>query len=150
MFPLSFHLLRKCRKQCEHSKLNVKMPKIFFFFLSRFNVISKKKGHRADGGIFFSDFMLISKKKKKKVLRLSSASFLGALCDITERGAMNHTCLQFLVGEKMPEFTKFYCKMPENISHFFALIGNTVTYTKTRQCLTDANATLYFWRAKHI
>ena len=53
------------------------MPKIFSSFLSGFNVNSKrKKGHHADGGIFFSDFMLISKKKNRCfvwVLQLFSA-----------------------------------------------------------------------------
>ena len=74
--------------------------------MSGFNLISKKKkGHRADGGIFFSDFRLVSKKKKKeKVLRLSSASFLRASCDIQERGAVNRSCLRFLAGNKNAVF----------------------------------------------
>ena len=60
------------------------MPKIFSSFCPvSIRSQKKKKGHRADGGIFFSDFMLIS-KKKKEVLRLRSASFLRALCDIQE------------------------------------------------------------------
>ena len=137
MFPLSFYLLQKCRKWCEHSKLNVKMPEIFSFCLSGFNVISKKKGHRADGGIFFSDFMLIS---KKKVLHLNSASYLRDLCGIPEQGAVNCSCLRFLVGNKNASFWRekkrrnsqnFSAKMPEKVlhfSHFIALIGNTEHY----------------------
>ena len=71
----------------------------FFHLFVRFQCnLKKKNGHRADGGIFFSDFMLIS--KKKKVLRLSSASFLCALCDIQKRGAINRSCLRFLAGNK--------------------------------------------------
>ena len=111
------------------------MPKIFSSFLSDFNVISKKKIHRADGGIFFSDFMLIF--KKKKVLHLSSTSFLRALCDIPEQGVVNRSCLRFLARNKNTDFLRekkcrnlqnFSAKMPEKISHFlhfFALIGNT-------------------------
>ena len=44
------------------------------------------------------------KKKKKKVLRLSSASFLHDLYDILERGAVNRSYLQFLVGNKHANF----------------------------------------------
>ena len=80
------------------------MPKIFSSFLSGFNVIlkKKKKGHRADGGIFSSDCMLIS--KKKKVFRLSSASFFRNLCDISEWGAVKRSCLRFLAGNKNAGF----------------------------------------------
>ena len=77
--------------------------KNFLSFLSGFNVISikkRKKGHHADG-MFFSDFMLIS---KKKVLRLSSTSFLRALCGIQKRGAVNRSCQRFLVGNKNAGF----------------------------------------------
>ena len=85
----------------------------------------KKKGHRADRGILFSDFMLIS---KKKVLRLSSASFLRASCDI--RGAVNRSCLRFLAGNKNAGFWRekkrrnsqnFSAKMPEKNFALFAL-----------------------------
>ena len=44
------------------------------YFSSNFGFVQKKKGHRADGRILFSDFMLFS--KKKRVIRLTSASFL--------------------------------------------------------------------------
>ena len=96
----------------------------------------KKKGHHADGGIFFYDFMLIS--KKKKVLRLSSPTSFRDFCDIPERNAVNRGCLRFLAGNKNAGFWRekkrqnsqnFSAKMPEkisHISHFFALIGNTV------------------------
>ena len=95
------------------------MLKIFSSLLSSFNVISKKKkGHRAHGGIFFSDFMLIS--KIKKVLRLNSATFLRNLGDIPERGTVNRSCLRFLAGEKTSEFTKFQC---ENAGKNFVLFG---------------------------
>ena len=107
------------------------MPKIFSSFLSSFNVISKKKkGHHADGGIFFSDFMLISKKKKG----LSSPTFLHDFCDIPEQNAVNRGCLQFLAGNKNAGFWRekkrrnsqnFSTKMPEKISHFFG--GGVVT-----------------------
>ena len=50
--------------------------------------------------------MLIS-KKKKKVLCLSSATFLRDLCDIPpERGAVNRSCLRFLVGNNNVEIRK--------------------------------------------
>ena len=71
---------------------------------------------------------------KKKVLRLSSASFLCDLCDLSEWGAVNRSCLQFLAGNKNASFWRekkrqnsqnFSAKMPEKILHFFALIGNT-------------------------
>ena len=100
--------------------------KNFLIFLSSFSVISKKKSHCFDGGIFFSDFMLIF--KKKKVLRLSSASVLRASCDIQERGLENRSCLLFLVGNKNAGFwqekkcqnsQKFNAKMLEKIPHFF-------------------------------
>ena len=93
------------------------MPKIFSSFLSGFNVISKKK----------------------KVLCLSSASFLCDLCDVPERGAVNCSCLRFLAGNKNAGFWRekkcrnsqnISAKMPEKISHFFALIGNTGVYTE--------------------
>ena len=83
----------------------------------------------------FSPKMLIS--EKKKVFPLSSASFLRDLCNIPERGAVNHSCLRFLAGNKNAGFWRekkcrnsqnFSTKMPEKISHFlhfFALIGNT-------------------------
>ena len=73
-----------------------------YLFLSDFNVIYKKKGHRAEGGIFFCDFMLIS--KKKKFLRLSSASFLRTSCDIQKRGTVNRSFLRFLAGNKNAGF----------------------------------------------
>ena len=88
------------------------MAKIFSSFLSWFNVITKKI----------------------KVLQLSSASFLRNLCDIPERGAMNRSCVRFLVGNKNASFWRekkrrnlqnFSAKMPEKILHFFVLIGNT-------------------------
>ena len=72
--------------------------------------------------------------QKKKVLRLSSATFLRDFCDIPERGAVNRGCLRFLAGNKNAGFwlkkkrrnsQNFSAKMPEKISHFFALIGNT-------------------------
>ena len=99
------------------------MSKIFSSFLSSFNVISKKKGHRADGGIFFSDFMLIS-KRKKKVFCLSSAGYLRDLCDIPERGVVNRSCLRFWAGnkntgvwreKKCRNLQNFSAKMPEKI-----------------------------------
>ena len=114
------------------------MPKIFSSFLSNFNVISKKKkkkkkGHRWRHLLlrFYVDL------QKKEVLRLSSATFLRDLCDIPERGAVNRSCLRFLMGNKNASFWRekkcrnsqnFSAKMPEKISHFshfFALIGNT-------------------------
>ena len=73
-------------------------------------------------------------KKKKKVLRLSSATFLGDFYDIPDQGDMNRSCLRFLAGNKNAGFwrkkkrrnsQKFSAKMPEKISHFFVLIGNT-------------------------
>ena len=88
--------------------------------------------------IILSGFNVFSKKKKRKVLRLSSASFLRALCDIPGQGAVNrsclYSCLQFLVGNKNAGFWRekkrrnwqnFSAKMPEKILHFFALLGNT-------------------------
>ena len=66
--------------------------------------------------------------KKKKVLRLSSASFLRALCDILQRGTVNCSCLRFLAGKKRQNSQNFSAKMLEKISHFshfFALLGNT-------------------------
>ena len=95
----------------------------------------QKKRHCADEGIFFSNFMLIS--KKKKVLHLSSARFLRALCDIHKQDAVNRSYLRFLAGNKNAVFwqgkkcqnsQKFIAKMPEkslHFLHFFALIGNT-------------------------
>ena len=116
------------------------MPKIFSSFLSGLNVISKKKGHYADGGIFSP--ILCCSPKKKKVLCLSSATFLRNFCDIPERGAVNRGCLRILAGNKNAGFWRekkrqnsqnFSAKMPEKISHFshfFALIGNTGTVYK--------------------
>ena len=77
--------------------------------------------------------MLIS-KKKKKVLDLSSPTFLRDFYDIPERGTVNCSCLRFLAGNKNAGFWQekkrrnsqnFSAKMPEKISHFFALIRNT-------------------------
>ena len=114
------------------------MPKIFSSFLSGLNVISKKKKKKkviTPMEAFFSPILRCSpKKKKKKVLRLSSATFLRDFCDIPERGAMNHSCLRFLAGNKNAGFWRekkhrnlqnFSAKMLEKISHFFTLIGNT-------------------------
>ena len=113
------------------------MPKIFSSVLSGFNVISKKK------------------KKKKKVLRLSSATFLRVFCDVPERGAVNHSCLWFLAGNKNAGFWRekkrrnlqnFSAKMPEKISHFshfFALIGNTDVQRKS-------NPNPWFGRQAHL
>ena len=94
--------------------------KNFLIFLSGFSVISKKKkkGYRADGSIFFSDFMLIS---KKKVLCLSSVSFLHALYDIQKQGAVIHSCLRFLTGGKTPEFEKIQYNNAEKNFALFAL-----------------------------
>ena len=101
------------------------MSKIFSSFLSSLNVISKKKkGHHADGGIFFSNFMLIPPKKGP----------LSKFCNFSPR-FLRHTRARrreprlstvfggkqkrrFLVGEKMPEFAKFQC---ENAGKNFAL-----------------------------
>ena len=83
---------------------------------------------------FLRFYVVLQKKKKKKVLRLSSATFLRDFCDITEWGAVNRACLRFLAGNKNAGFWQekkrrnlqnFSAKMPEKISHFFALIGNT-------------------------
>ena len=83
---------------------------------------------------FFLRFFVDLQKKKKKVLRLISASFLCALRGIPERGAVNRSCLPFLVGNKNADFWQektprnsqnFSAKMLEKILHFFALIGNT-------------------------
>ena len=93
----------------------------------------KKKGHHAVGGIFFSD-LNVDLPKKKKVLRLSSATFLRDFSDLPERGAVNRGCLRLLAENKNANFWRqkkcrnsqnFSAKMPEKISHFFALIGNT-------------------------
>ena len=113
----------------------MKVPKIFSSFLSGLNVISKKKkkGHHADGGIFFSDFTLFSKKKKKSPSS-KFCNFSPHFCDIPERGAVNRGCLRFLAGNKNADFWRqkkrrnlqnFSAKMPEKISHFSALTGNT-------------------------
>ena len=111
------------------------MPKIFSSFLSGFNVISKKKGHCADGDIFFSTFMLISKKEKGPSFEFCKFSTrFGDLCGIPERDAVNCSCLRFLAGNKNTGFWRekkrrnsqnFSVKMPEKFSPFFALIGNT-------------------------
>ena len=82
----------------------------------------------------FYPILCWSPKKKKKVLRLSSATFLCDFYDIPERGAVNRSCLRFLAGNKNASFWRekkrwnsqsFSAKMPEKISHFFGLIGNT-------------------------
>ena len=77
VFPLSFHLLQKYRKQCERAKLNMKMPqlwrrpqsvlKIFLIFLLGLNVIFKqktKKGSSCWRRHFFLWFYVDLKKKK--------------------------------------------------------------------------------------
>ena len=46
--------------------------------------------------------MLLS--KKKKVLRQRSATFLRDFCNVPERGAVNRSCLRFLVGNKNAGF----------------------------------------------
>ena len=111
--------------------------KIFLIFLSSFYVISKNKVITLTKASFSP--VLCCSSKKKKVLRLSFASFLHALCNMQQRGAVNCSCLLFLAGNKNAGFwwekkgrylQKFSAKMLEKIlhfSHFFALIGNTVS-----------------------
>ena len=100
----------------------------FLIFFIRFQCDlqkkKRKKGHCANvtEASFSPDFMLIS-RKKKKVFCLSPASFLRDLCNILERGAVNHTCLRFFVGNKNAEkkcrnSKNLSAKMPEKISHF--------------------------------
>ena len=114
------------------------MPKIFSSFLS----------NSADGGIFFSDFMLIS--KKKKVLRLSSATFLRNFCNIPERGAVNRGCLRFLVGEKMPEFTKFQCESAgKNFALFCAFREHCLSVTLIPTLALTLTQTLTQTEEKH-
>ena len=43
VFPLTFHLLRKCRKWCKRSELNVKMPELLRRSLLKFWVSPRKK-----------------------------------------------------------------------------------------------------------
>ena len=97
------------------------MPKIFSSFLSSFNVISKKKRHRADKGIFMLIFTT-----KKKVLHLNSATFLRDLCDIPERGTINRHGLRFLAGNKNAGIRKISVqKCQKKFRTFFPLTGNT-------------------------
>ena len=112
------------------------MPKIFSSFLFGFNVISKKK----------------------KGLRLSSASFLRNLCDIPEQSAVTRSCLRFLERNKNASFWRekkrrnsqnFSAKMPEKISHFFALIGNTGLYLTVAEKLQSGSKTGYIVIINH-
>ena len=85
----------------------------------------KKKGHHADGGIFFSNFMLISKKIKgpsskfcnffPRFLRHTRARRREPQLSTIFGGKQKR---RFLVGEKMPELAKFQCK---NAGKNFAL-----------------------------
>ena len=132
MFPWSFHLLQKCRKWSERSKLIVKMLKIFSSFLSGFNVISKKKrkkGHHADGGIFFFDFMLISKKKS------SSSKFCNFALWFQQHTRVRHRELRLSMvfgGRKTAGIRKISVqKCRKKIRTFLRLKGtpfNTVVY----------------------
>ena len=110
--------------------------KIFLIFLLGLNVIfekKRKKGHHADGGIFFSDFMVISTKKKKG----PSSEFCKFSTRFVRHARVRRHVPQlstvfsgkqkrrFLEEEKKHRnLQKFSAKMLEKISHFFALIGN--------------------------
>ena len=90
------------------------MLKIFFVILSGFNAISKKKDHRADGGILFFDFMLISKKKKGppsefrkfsiRFVRHTKAWRCEPQLSMVFGGKQKR---RFLAGEKTPELAKY-------------------------------------------
>ena len=93
---------------------------------------NKKKGHRADGGIFFSDFMLISKKKKDPSSEFCkfSTHFVrhtkGRRCEpqlSTVFGGKQTR--RSLAGEKTPEFAKF---QSENARKNFALFALFCAY----------------------
>ena len=105
--------------------------KIFLIFLFGCNVISENKGHRADGGIFFSDFMLISKKKSP-----SSEFCKFSTRFVQHRRARHHEPQLSTVfgGKKKPDFAKFQC---ENAEKNFALLGNTVKDYVTCSFLRD-------------
>ena len=103
---------------------------------------------------FFSPILRCSPKTKKKVLRLSSATFLRDFCDIPERGTVNRGCLRFLAGHKNAGFWRekkrrnsqnFSAKMPEKISHFFALIGNTARLMFFYKIAAFTPLLLIFW-----
>ena len=115
------------------------MLKIFTSFLSGFNVISKKKGHRADRGIFFSDFLLISKKKgpssefckfSLQFVRHCRARRREPQLSMVFGGKQKH---RFFAGEKTPEFAKFQC---ENAGKNFALFALLCAYRE--HCLPDS------------
>ena len=68
MVPLTFYLLRNCRKWCERSEVNVKMPELL-------------RRSRSVATIFYSIFgFLKKKKKKKKVFALAKSFYFPFLC----------------------------------------------------------------------
>ena len=100
------------------------MPKIFSSFLSDLNVISKKKGHYADGGIF-SPILRCSPKKKGPLSKFCNFSpqFLRHTRARRREPRLSKVFgrkqkRRFLAVEKTPEFAKFQC---ENAGKNFAL-----------------------------
>ena len=87
-------IVRTCKTQCENVARSVLTN--FLIILSDFNVISKKKGHHADGGIFFSDFMLISKKSPLSEFSKFSTRFM----QHTEARRCVPQLSMFFAGEK--------------------------------------------------
>ena len=125
--PSKFPVLRKCRKWCKRSKLNVKMLKSFSSFLSGFNVISKKKKVIALTGASFSPISWWSPKKKRSFV--SVLQIFSPLC-ATYQSKVPWTAAVYVFWreKKRQNLQNFRAKMPETISHFwhfFALLGNT-------------------------
>ena len=122
------------------------MLDIFSSFLSSFNVISKKKKERSSRRrrhLFLRFYVDLQKKKRSfsefckfspRFVRQTRARRCEPQLSMVIGGKQKRW---FLVGEKTPKFAKFWCKMPEKISHFNALKGNTGYYCKGLRASTE-------------
>ena len=116
-------LLRRCPSVKHKKKISSRITEIF-----------EKKGHQAAGHIFIQTVITKHFFKKKG------------------RDAKNHICLQFLAGNKnailpkskLPNTKKISAKIPQKISYFFVLIGNT----KVACVLVHAHVHYFVWKTQ--
>ena len=114
--------------------------------------LQKKKGHHADGGIFFSDFMLISKKKgpssefsnfSPRFLRHTRARRHESRLSTVFGGKQKR---RFLAEEKTPEFAKFqYENARKNFALFCAYREHCRWYQRLNKYNSQSMSCVLTW-----